>query len=129
MNKHLILVKHSVPEIQEDLPANMWKLSEEGRLRARRLAAQLESFAPEIVVSSNEPKAKETAEIVANQLQLSMQIVPGLQEHDRSNVPYLLHDAFQLLFMTSFKSPLSLCLGGKQRMKPMDGFIVPCTRF
>jgi broad specificity phosphatase PhoE len=50
MKKYLILVKHSLPEIEEDRPANTWKLSEEGRLRAHRLAEQLEGFEPEVIV-------------------------------------------------------------------------------
>ena len=44
MNKYLILVKHSLPEIAENVPAHEWKLSEEGRVRARRLAERLINF-------------------------------------------------------------------------------------
>lgn len=111
MTKHLILIKHSVPEIEADHPANTWKLSKEGRLRAQRLAEQLKSFEPEVIVSSNEPKAKETAEIVASQLQLDVQIVPDLHEHARSNVPYLSHDAFQASIHDFFQRPDELVFG------------------
>ena len=64
MKKYLILVKHSVPQLEPDQPAHAWKLSEEGRLRANRLGEQLEEFEPEVIVSSREPKAKETADIL-----------------------------------------------------------------
>lgn len=111
MNKYLILVKHSVPEIEADQPANTWKLSKEGRLRARRLAEQLKSFDPEVIISSDEPKAKETAEIVASQLQLAMQIVHDLHEHARSHVPYLSHDAFQISMRDFFQKPDELVFG------------------
>lgn len=111
MTKHLILVKHSVPEIEKDRPANTWKLSKEGQLRAQRLAEQLESFAPEVILSSNEPKAKETAEILARHLQLSMQILPDLHEHDRSGVPYLSHDVFQASIRDFFQKPNELVFG------------------
>ena len=111
MTNHLILVKHSVPEIYGDQPANTWKLSEEGRSRAQHLAEELKSFEPDVILSSEEPKAKETAEIVANDLGLKMQMFPDLHEHDRSNVPYLSHDAFQASMRDFFQEPDQLVFG------------------
>jgi broad specificity phosphatase PhoE len=111
MTKYLILARHSVPEIKEDEPAHTWKLSEEGKSRAQELAEQLRPFEPEVLVCSNEPKAKETAEIVAYRLQLDVQIVPDLREHDRSNVPYLSHDAFQQSIRAFFQNPDQLVFG------------------
>jgi broad specificity phosphatase PhoE len=111
MTKHLILVKHSVPEIEKDQPANTWTLSGEGQLRAHRLAEQLESFAPEAILSSNEPKAKETADILASRFQLDVQILSDLHEHDRSNVPYLSYEAFQISIRDFFLKPDELVLG------------------
>lgn len=113
MTKYLILVKHSVPEITEDRPANTWKLSEEGRLRAQRLAEELKSFEPEIIISSDELKAKETAELVASQLSLDRQTLPGLGEHNRSNTPYLSHDAFQASIRDFFREPDRLVFGNE----------------
>ena len=111
MTKHLIFVKHSVPEIEQDRPANTWKLSEQGRSRARKLAEHLESFAPQVVLSSDEPKAKETAEILAGQLHLDVHILPDLHEHDRSSVPYLSHEAFQISMREFFHRPDELVFG------------------
>jgi broad specificity phosphatase PhoE len=111
MTKHLILVKHSVPEIEKDRPANTWRLSKEGQLRAYRLTEQLESFAPEVILSSNEPKAKETADILASRFQLDVQILADLHEHDRSYVPYLSHDAFQSSIRDFFQKPNELVFG------------------
>ena len=111
MTKYLILVKHSVPEIEKDRPANTWHLSKEGQQRAHRLAEQLESYEPDVILSSNEPKAKETAEILANHLQLDTQIIPDLHEQDRSNVPYLSYDAFQASIHDFFQKPDELVFG------------------
>jgi broad specificity phosphatase PhoE len=113
MTKHLILVKHSVPEIEKDRPANTWRLSKEGQRRAHRLVEQLEGFAPEVIVSSNEPKAKETAEILAYHFQLGLQILPDLHEHDRSNVPFLSNDLFQASMRDFFQHPNELVFGGE----------------
>jgi broad specificity phosphatase PhoE len=111
MSKYLILVKHSVPEIEADRPASTWKLSQDGQLRAKQLAEELVGFAPEAIVSSNEPKAKETADILARQLRLNVQILPDLHEHDRSNVPYLSHDNFQASIRNFFQKPDELVFG------------------
>jgi broad specificity phosphatase PhoE len=113
MTKYLILVKHSVPEIQTDRPANTWRLSQEGRIRAHKLAEELKNLAPEVLVSSHEPKAIETGEIVASQLQLAVQILPDLYEHDRSHVPYLSQEAFQTSMRDFFENPDQLMFGGE----------------
>jgi broad specificity phosphatase PhoE len=113
MTNYLILVRHSVPEIYGDQPANTWNLSEEGRLRAQRLAEELKNFEPDVIVSSDEPKAKETAEILASDLGLEMQMHPDLHEHDRSNVPYLSLEAFQVLIRDFFQKPDQLVFGNE----------------
>ncbi len=111
MTKYLILVKHSMPEVEQDRPASAWNLSIEGQVRAQRLAEQLEDFEPEAILSSSEPKAQETATILASQLQLDMQIVPDLHEHDRSNVLFLSHDMFQTSIRDFFEKPDELVFG------------------
>ena len=113
MTKYLILVKHSLPEIQTDRPANTWRLSAEGRSRAQRLAEQLTGFEPEAILSSSEPKAQETAEILAEQLHLEMQVIPDLYEHDRSNAPYLSHESFQASIRDFFQKPDDLVFGNE----------------
>ena len=111
MTKYLILVKHSVPEIEENRPANTWKLSAEGQVRVQRLAEELKSYEPEAIVCSHEPKAQETAAILASQLQLDLQTVPNLHEHDRSTMPFLSHDVFQASIHDFFQKPDELVFG------------------
>ena len=111
MKKHLILVKHALPEIVEILPAREWKLSDEGRIRAQELAERLSKYQPDVIVSSSEPKAKETAEIVAGRNNLELQIVDGLYEHDRSNTPYLSGEEFQAAIHDFFEKPAVLVFG------------------
>ena len=113
MTKYLILIKHSLSRIEEDRPANAWNLSMEGQLRAHRLAEQLERFEPEVIVSSNEPKAKETAEILASHFQIVMQVISDLREQDRSNVPYLSENAFQASIREFFQKPDELVFGSE----------------
>ena len=111
--KHLILVKHSLPEILENVPAREWHLSETGEVRARKLADKLIRYRPEIIVSSIEPKAQETASIIAENLGLEIQVIDGLYEHDRSGGPYYSKDEFQNLVREFFENPDELIFGNE----------------
>jgi broad specificity phosphatase PhoE len=111
MKKYLILVKHSLPEIEEDRAASEWKLSEEGRLQAHKLAGLLEAFHPEVIVSSPESKTKETSEIISKRLQMEILVVQDLHEHDRSNVPYLSQAMFQASMREFFQKSGDLVFG------------------
>ena len=111
MKKYLILVKHSLPEVVENTPAREWKLSDEGRVRAQHLAERLNQYQPEVIVSSIEPKAKETAEIIAGKHNLELHFVEGLHEHDRSKTTYLSKDEFQASVRLFFEKPNTLVFG------------------
>ncbi len=111
--KYLILVKHSLPEILEDVPAREWHLSEAGQGLARELAGKLLIYQPEIIVSSLEPKARETAAIFAEDLGLEFSELENLHEHDRSGVPYHPKDIFQDLVRELFDKPHQLVFGNE----------------
>lgn len=113
MNGRLILVKHSLPEIKEDLPAREWRLSEEGRLRARRLAEKLSSYPIDFLFSSNEQKARETAQMIAEKCGLELQVVNELHEHERTQVPYLSKLEFEAAVQAFFKNPDTLVFGSE----------------
>src|SRR5687768_4073161 len=84
-----ILVKHSLPEIDRNVPASQWLLSDDGQRRCGALAAALEAYRPAAVVSSAEPKATETAQRLAAAWGISYHVVPGLHEHRRETVGWL----------------------------------------
>jgi broad specificity phosphatase PhoE len=70
---YLILVKQALPEIIPTLPANQWHLSDVGRAQCTVLADQLATYAPAALVSSSEPKALETAHLVAQRMHAGVQ--------------------------------------------------------
>lgn len=109
----LILVKHSIPEVNENIPAREWKLSAEGQSRCKRLADLLVKYHPDQIISSVEPKAKETAELVAKELGLSTNIFEGLHEHDRTNTGYLSKEQFQESVREFFTRPDELVFGNE----------------
>jgi broad specificity phosphatase PhoE len=83
----LILVRHSLVELDPALPPKQWRLTPEGRDLCRALAGALRTFKPQVLVSSNEPKAIETAELLAGRLRLAWRSQPDLDEHRRQYVP------------------------------------------
>ena len=84
----LILIKHSLPQIDPTVPANQWQLSAEGHRRAQVLAQKLAQYSPDLIFSSVEPKSVETAQIVGDALDKPVEAVEGLHEHDRRNVAW-----------------------------------------
>ncbi len=113
MKKYLILVKHSLPEIVESLPAREWRLSEVGRERARKLANLLRDYQPDVIISSVELKAIETAEIIAEELVSPVYVIEGLHEHDRSNFPFLSKSDFRKAVREFFNNPTKLVFGNE----------------
>lgn len=81
--RKLILVRHSLPVIMGEQPANQWQLSEEGRRRCGRLAELLSAHHPVAIVTSTEPKAIETGQIIGERLGIPVGAAPNLHEHER----------------------------------------------
>jgi broad specificity phosphatase PhoE len=121
---NLILVKHSLPDIIPTVPAHQWHLSEVGRLRCQALAEKIVGYSPKVIVSSNEPKAVETAQIVANHLSQAStcQIIAGLHEHDRSNVEWQSEEQFEVQVAEFFRHPHTLVMGQETATQAYERF-------
>jgi len=80
----LILVRHARPEVRPGSPPVSWELGDRGRedcvLLAHHLATR--SLAP-IVFSSSEPKAEQTAAVLALRLGLAVRVDDRLGEVER----------------------------------------------
>jgi broad specificity phosphatase PhoE len=109
--KYLLLVRHSQPEIVEGIPAKAWRLSDEGRRRCESMAKIVASYAPQAVVTSREPKAMETGQIIAKELNLPVSDAKNLHEHERDKVPFLDRDEFVSVVKRFFDYPHQLILG------------------
>ncbi len=70
-DRHLLWIRHALPDPDPSTPAHAWPLTPEGREAAAALAHSLSGLAPPVaVVTSNERKAIETAEEVCSRLDL-----------------------------------------------------------
>lgn len=111
MLSSLILVKHAMPVLVPTVPAADWRLGDEGREGARRLAATLAELSPVAVISSVEPKASETATILAERLELPWAALAGLHEHERRSAAFGSRAEFEASIRDLFARPDELVFG------------------
>ncbi len=110
----LVLVKHSLPEIRPEQPAPTWRLGDEGRERARLLALALAArgIAPALLATSPEPKAAETATMLAAVNAWPSPLVDaGLREHERAAVGWLDAGAVETAIGCLFARPAERVFG------------------
>lgn len=79
----LILIKHSEVVVDSAVPPKEWRLSDAGRRLCRPLADALRMHEPAVIVSSEEPKAVETADLVGQHLRIEARTAADLDEHRR----------------------------------------------
>lgn len=108
----LILIKHALPIIIPEKPANTWLLSEEGQKATETLANAIKQYTPQHLFSSPEPKALETALTLTTSLKIPFKIVDDLHEHRRNNEPYDNdHAQFVAKVKNFFENPEKLVYG------------------
>ena len=115
MNPHrLILIKHSLPAIDPAQPAHTWILSAEGEARCAIFAAHLQPYKLNEIITSLEPKAQRTGQLLAQVLALPWRSLPDLHEHDRRNEPYRSSpDEFQQQVGNFFARPQEAVFGSE----------------
>lgn len=101
----LILVRHGRPAIDPDTPPTTWPLCPEGRAAVEALAEKLAAFRPVALATSPEPKARETADILAARLGLNVDVDPGLHEHKRRHLSFGTEADFREKIARIFASP------------------------
>jgi broad specificity phosphatase PhoE len=109
----LFLVRHANPQIDPAVAASQWRLSAGGLERAGELAKHLRGRGIQAVVSSAEPKAYQTAQILAEMVGLQVEVADGLHEHERPLTPgsFTSRDEFQAQVEAFFDQPGQLVFG------------------
>jgi broad specificity phosphatase PhoE len=110
--RQLILVRHSIVRQELDTSSHDWSLTEEGRARCLKLAKKLEIFAPDVIVSSPEPKARQTAQALVDALHAPLEFEDGLREHQRKTAPFFPNvEDFRAIVEELLLNPYSLVFG------------------
>lgn len=118
----LVLVRHSLPEIDPDRPAREWSLSPEGSRRAVQLAGYLASHNLELIVSSDERKAVQTAAILGEELGMPVVVTHGLQEQDRGGAVGLDRTSFEDGMARTFRHPGERVFGSESANEARERF-------
>jgi broad specificity phosphatase PhoE len=118
----LILIRHSVPDIDPATPSCEWRLTPEGRDLSRSLARRIGGFQPAAIVTSVEPKARETGEIIAAELGIPCQVRQGLQENDRQGVEVADEGTYRALIADVFAQPDRIVMGRETGEEASDRF-------
>ena len=127
--RYLALIRHAAAQIEPDLPAAEWRLSANGRALTRQLAPQLIPWRLNRIITSVEPKAVETGQILAEELGLPRQTAVNLHEHDRQGTPYFArHEDFVAAVTRFFTHPDELVLGRETAVQARDRFVTAVNR-
>jgi len=98
-------LSHPQVKIDPAVPVHDWGLSDIGRARAVAFAAAPGLVGTRLIVSSAERKAIETAECVAEQLGLPVEIREAMHENDRSATGFLPPSEFEKVADEFFANP------------------------
>ena len=95
------------PQVQIDplIPVPEWGLSDIGRMRAKQFASLPILEATTAIISSAEKKAIETAEIVSDAIDVSIEVREKTHENDRSATGFLEPKEFELVADNFFAQP------------------------
>ena len=128
--RRLFLIRHAAPAKDRAVPAREWALSPSGRADAERLAEILAPFAPAIIipgvpaaiVASDELKARQTAQPLADRLGMTVEVMAGLHEHERRTADYLDDETFQATMARFFAEPDTLVFGEETASQALERF-------
>ncbi|HEU4324614.1 MAG TPA: histidine phosphatase family protein [Roseiflexaceae bacterium] len=123
MSRLLLLIRHAAPAVAEGAAPHRWPLSEDGRRAAVAFAPRVGLYRPTALVASEEPKARETAELIGEQLGIPATTAPGLHEHRRGPSPWLGRDAWEAQIARLFAEPETLVFGEETAAQAQGRFV------
>ncbi len=110
---NLLLIRHGPSRAEPDLPASHWGLTAAGEAKCADFARRhLSAYQPTRFITSFEPKARYTGQIMAAALGLPCTDAPGLHEHLRETTPWFdTAAAFQAAVARLFAEPDAVIFG------------------
>ena len=103
---HLLVVRHAQTSPDPAVPSENWLLTPVGQQQAFALGGFLaRAYRPVMLASSSQHKAVHTAQAISSAVHLPVNIVPGLEEHHRENVPFMDQQAFLSAVRSLLENP------------------------
>jgi broad specificity phosphatase PhoE len=112
-NGSIILVRHARPVIVPDMPAAAWRLAPDARADVARLAEAMRAHGAGGVIASPEPKARRTAEVIAERLGLSLTTDDAFREQGGGETPFLSDADFLAAVADHFACPDDVVFGAE----------------
>ncbi|OJF90563.1 histidine phosphatase family protein [Pararhizobium antarcticum] len=124
---YAIYLTHPQIRMEPDKPVPKWSVSALGRSRAVKAAALPWASSLRRIVSSDETKALETAEILAGASGVSLQTLQGSGENDRSATGFLLPEAFEAAADRFFADPEQSFMGWERAVDAQARIVAAVT--
>ena len=119
----LIAIKHAAPQIVPEVASSQWKLSPSGLRQCDELASRLARYAVTALYSSEETKARQTADALGLRLGLPARARPGLQENDRTGLRFFDDPAdLDACFRDFFARPFERVVGNESAAEAQARF-------
>ncbi len=118
----LIIIRHSLSKLDPDLPPYQWGLTGEGRALCVPLAELVAVHNPGVIITSDEPKAVETGEIVARELGVAWCTAVNIHEHRRESRVILSQEEFFDKIAALFENPERCVFGLETAQQALNRF-------
>lgn len=121
----------SHPQVQVDanVPVPDWGLSDVGRARTEAIRNSSALQRTDLIVSSNERKAVETAEIIGNTIGVTVIGVERMHENDRSATGFLRPDEFEEVANLFFLHPEQSVRGWERALDAQARIVEEANNF
>jgi broad specificity phosphatase PhoE len=118
-----LFITHTEVVVQPLVPTPLWHLAEHGRRRARGFAASGALAGVDLLISSTETKAVETADLMGEALGLPTVRSAQLGENDRSSTGFLPRDEFERTADAFFAEPDRSIRGWEPAIEAQDRIV------
>lgn len=122
-------LSHPQVQIDANVPVPNWGLSDIGRDRTVAIRNAASFAKTNLIVSSTEKKAVETAEIIGNTIDVDITRVPRMHENDRSATGFLPPDKFEELADLFFLHPEQSVLGWERALDAQKRIVEETDKF
>jgi len=105
MNNTIYFLRHAETEVDEELPVSQWQLSTRGKLQADMLLKEKAFKKVNIIVTSDEDKAYDTAYPIARKLGKTIDRFKQLNELNRDKSGYMQKEKWNFAVKYGMKNP------------------------
>jgi len=109
--RRLILIRHAMPRIDPNRHPSTWHLSSEGATQTLEFCERISHYELNKIYTSPEPKALETAAIMAEKYNVPLEKIDQLRDVDRNPQGYVRKSDYDISIRNFFTNPASMILG------------------